>query len=165
MDEVVFTKQCSKMLYYGSQMLFIVLVPHCTQWKTLHPLWTNLYALFISLTSLHLTGPYLRWHNFTWTDWLWSDPVSHGWDQSLWLFRCIQQCSPGFTRISEGRYLGRCVGCNCHGHSDECDDAGQCLVSKGQIPCDQFLHNFSVTSLTRWQQVHNSSANLLPACC
>ena len=47
--------------------------------------------------------------------------------QTVWLFH-VQQCTPGFTRVPGGRYLGECVGCNCHGHSDECDESGQCLV-------------------------------------
>uniref|UniRef100_A0A1I8EZU5 Uncharacterized protein n=3 Tax=Wuchereria bancrofti TaxID=6293 RepID=A0A1I8EZU5_WUCBA len=32
-----------------------------------------------------------------------------------------QQCSPGYYRVSNGRYLGSCVSCNCNGHSGSCD--------------------------------------------
>ncbi|KAM3726093.1 Laminin-like protein [Dirofilaria immitis] len=32
-----------------------------------------------------------------------------------------QQCSPGYHRVSNGRYLGSCVPCNCNGHSGSCD--------------------------------------------
>ncbi|VBB28863.1 unnamed protein product [Acanthocheilonema viteae] len=32
-----------------------------------------------------------------------------------------QQCSPGYYRVNNGRYLGSCVPCNCNGHSGSCD--------------------------------------------
>ena len=40
-----------------------------------------------------------------------------------------EQCSPGFRRTEEkGEYIGQCVGCNCHGHSNECDPrTGLCV--------------------------------------
>ncbi|VDM96599.1 unnamed protein product [Thelazia callipaeda] len=39
-----------------------------------------------------------------------------------------QQCSPGYYRVNNGRYLGACVPCNCSGHSGSCDaDTGICF--------------------------------------
>ncbi|VDK75274.1 unnamed protein product [Litomosoides sigmodontis] len=32
-----------------------------------------------------------------------------------------QQCSPGYYRVNNGRYLGSCVPCNCNGHSGSCN--------------------------------------------
>ncbi|XP_064815894.1 laminin subunit alpha-5-like, partial [Oncorhynchus masou masou] len=38
-----------------------------------------------------------------------------------------QQCSPGYYRDTKGLFLGRCVPCNCNGHSDQClDGSGVC---------------------------------------
>uniref|UniRef100_A0A3Q2XUA3 Uncharacterized protein n=1 Tax=Hippocampus comes TaxID=109280 RepID=A0A3Q2XUA3_HIPCM len=40
-----------------------------------------------------------------------------------------QKCAPGFYRDAIGLFLGKCVPCNCHGHSDQClDGSGICLV-------------------------------------
>ncbi|XP_051914619.1 laminin subunit alpha-5 isoform X3 [Hippocampus zosterae] len=39
-----------------------------------------------------------------------------------------QKCAPGFYRDAIGLFLGKCVPCNCHGHSDQClDGSGICL--------------------------------------
>ncbi|XP_069740233.1 laminin subunit alpha-5 isoform X2 [Narcine bancroftii] len=39
-----------------------------------------------------------------------------------------QNCSPGYYRDTKGLFLGKCVPCNCNGHSDQClDGSGQCL--------------------------------------
>ncbi|XP_077572690.1 laminin subunit alpha-5 isoform X2 [Stigmatopora nigra] len=39
-----------------------------------------------------------------------------------------QKCAPGFYRDSIGLFLGKCVPCNCNGHSDQCMDvSGICL--------------------------------------
>ncbi|KAM3872260.1 laminin subunit alpha-5 [Diretmus argenteus] len=39
-----------------------------------------------------------------------------------------QQCAPGYYRDTKGLFLGKCVPCNCHGHSDRClDGSGICL--------------------------------------
>uniref|UniRef100_A0A8K9UV88 Laminin subunit alpha-5 n=1 Tax=Oncorhynchus mykiss TaxID=8022 RepID=A0A8K9UV88_ONCMY len=38
-----------------------------------------------------------------------------------------QQCSPGYYRDTKGLFLGKCVPCNCNGHSDQClDGSGVC---------------------------------------
>ncbi|XP_037101771.1 laminin subunit alpha-5 isoform X1 [Syngnathus acus] len=39
-----------------------------------------------------------------------------------------QKCAPGFYRDAIGLFLGKCVPCNCHGHSDKClDGSGICM--------------------------------------
>ncbi|XP_061114000.1 laminin subunit alpha-5 isoform X1 [Conger conger] len=39
-----------------------------------------------------------------------------------------QQCAPGFYRDTKGLFLGKCVPCSCHGHSDLClDGTGVCV--------------------------------------
>ncbi|XP_036446627.1 laminin subunit alpha-5 isoform X2 [Colossoma macropomum] len=39
-----------------------------------------------------------------------------------------QQCAPGFYRDTKGLFLGKCVPCNCNGHSDQClDGSGVCV--------------------------------------
>uniref|UniRef100_A0A8K9X878 Laminin subunit alpha-5 n=1 Tax=Oncorhynchus mykiss TaxID=8022 RepID=A0A8K9X878_ONCMY len=44
-----------------------------------------------------------------------------------------QQCSPGYYRDTKGLFLGKCVPCNCNGHSDQClDGSGVCEVSNCQ---------------------------------
>ncbi|XP_042095481.1 laminin subunit alpha-3 isoform X1 [Ovis aries] len=39
-----------------------------------------------------------------------------------------QGCSPGYYRENKGLYTGRCVPCNCNGHSNRCQDgSGVCI--------------------------------------
>ncbi|XP_066526408.1 laminin subunit alpha-5 isoform X2 [Hoplias malabaricus] len=39
-----------------------------------------------------------------------------------------QKCAPGFYRDTKGLFLGKCVPCNCNGHSDRClDGSGICV--------------------------------------
>ncbi|XP_017342550.1 laminin subunit alpha-5 isoform X1 [Ictalurus punctatus] len=39
-----------------------------------------------------------------------------------------QRCAPGYYRDTKGLFLGKCVPCNCNGHSDQClDGSGICL--------------------------------------
>lgn len=39
-----------------------------------------------------------------------------------------QKCAPGYYRDTIGLFLGKCVPCNCHGHSDQClDGSGLCM--------------------------------------
>lgn len=41
-----------------------------------------------------------------------------------------QDCAPGYYRDVKGPFLGRCVPCQCHGHSDRClPGSGVCVVS------------------------------------
>uniref|UniRef100_A0A4W5JWR5 Laminin EGF-like domain-containing protein n=1 Tax=Hucho hucho TaxID=62062 RepID=A0A4W5JWR5_9TELE len=45
----------------------------------------------------------------------------------LLLFLPLQQCAPGYYRDTKGLFLGKCVPCNCNGHSDQClDGSGVC---------------------------------------
>ncbi|XP_028307698.1 laminin subunit alpha-5 isoform X2 [Gouania willdenowi] len=47
---------------------------------------------------------------------------------SNYLGDSCQKCSPGFYRDTVGLFLGKCVPCNCNGHSDQCvDGSGRCL--------------------------------------
>ncbi|KAF6730213.1 Laminin subunit alpha-5 [Oryzias melastigma] len=40
-----------------------------------------------------------------------------------------QKCAPGYYRDTIGLFMGKCVPCNCNGHSDQClDGSGVCLV-------------------------------------
>ncbi|XP_043946347.1 laminin subunit alpha-5 [Protopterus annectens] len=39
-----------------------------------------------------------------------------------------QECAPGFYRDTKGLFLGKCVPCNCNGHSDQClPSSGICV--------------------------------------
>ncbi|XP_072098440.1 laminin subunit alpha-5 isoform X1 [Mobula birostris] len=39
-----------------------------------------------------------------------------------------QDCAPGYYRDTKGLFLGKCVPCNCNGHSDQClDGSGICI--------------------------------------
>nr|XP_025862311.1 laminin subunit alpha-3 [Vulpes vulpes] len=43
-------------------------------------------------------------------------------------FKPSQGCSPGYYRDNRGSYTGRCVPCNCNGHSNRCQDgSGICI--------------------------------------
>ncbi|XP_045705786.1 laminin subunit alpha-3 isoform X2 [Phyllostomus hastatus] len=43
-------------------------------------------------------------------------------------FKPSQGCSPGYYRDNKGVYTGRCVPCNCNGHSNRCQDgSGICI--------------------------------------
>ncbi|XP_061662817.1 laminin subunit alpha-5 isoform X5 [Syngnathoides biaculeatus] len=45
-----------------------------------------------------------------------------------YLGNSCQKCGPGFYRDTIGLFLGKCVPCNCHGHSDHClDGLGICM--------------------------------------
>lgn len=65
-----------------------------------------------------------------------------------------QRCAPGYYRDTKGLFLGKCVPCNCNGHSDQClDGSGICLVSSFQLhkssPFSKKLH-FITTELLRY---------------
>ena len=41
----------------------------------------------------------------------------------------LQKCAPGYYRDTIGLFLGKCIPCNCNGHSDQClDGSGICVV-------------------------------------
>lgn len=47
------------------------------------------------------------------------------------VFCLVQECAPGYYRDTIGLFLGKCVPCNCNGHSDHClDGSGICVVRK-----------------------------------
>uniref|UniRef100_A0A3Q2PMX0 Laminin, alpha 3 n=1 Tax=Fundulus heteroclitus TaxID=8078 RepID=A0A3Q2PMX0_FUNHE len=48
-------------------------------------------------------------------------------DPEVSFFRCNFKCAPGYYRDTIGLFLGKCVPCNCNGHSDQClDGSGIC---------------------------------------
>ncbi|KAL4655456.1 laminin subunit alpha-5 isoform X1 [Arapaima gigas] len=63
-----------------------------------------------------------------------------------------QQCAPGYYRDTKGLFLGKCVPCNCNGHSDQClDGLGICVNCQHNTAGDHcekcqggFLSNSSV---------------------
>ncbi|XP_054439429.1 laminin subunit alpha-3 isoform X2 [Pteronotus mesoamericanus] len=56
-------------------------------------------------------------------------PPGQGNQQASYVeFKPSQGCSPGYYRDNKGPYTGRCVPCNCNGHSNRCqDDSGICI--------------------------------------
>ncbi|KAM9055333.1 laminin subunit alpha-3 isoform 4-T5 [Megaptera novaeangliae] len=44
-------------------------------------------------------------------------------------FKPSQGCSPGYYRDNKGLYTGRCVPCNCNGHSNRCQDGSGICIS------------------------------------
>uniref|UniRef100_A0A9J8D7J6 Laminin, alpha 5 n=1 Tax=Cyprinus carpio carpio TaxID=630221 RepID=A0A9J8D7J6_CYPCA len=57
-----------------------------------------------------------------------------------------QKCAPGYYRDTKGLFLGKCVPCNCNGHSDECvDGSGICVNCRHNTAgnhCEQCLGGF-----------------------
>lgn len=49
-----------------------------------------------------------------------------------------QECAPGYYRDTKGLFLGRCVPCQCHGHSDRClPGSGTCVGCQHNTEGDQ----------------------------
>ncbi|XP_005362806.1 laminin subunit alpha-5 [Microtus ochrogaster] len=49
-----------------------------------------------------------------------------------------QECAPGYYRDVKGLFLGRCVPCQCHGHSDRClPGSGTCVSCQHNTEGDQ----------------------------
>lgn len=47
----------------------------------------------------------------------------------VYLF-CKQSCEPGYRRVDDIVYGGRCQPCQCHQHAEKCDpNTGKCIVS------------------------------------
>ncbi|XP_061621466.1 laminin subunit alpha-5 isoform X2 [Phyllopteryx taeniolatus] len=73
-----------------------------------------------------------------------------------YLGNSCQKCAPGFYRDTIGLFLGKCVPCNCHGHSDQCfDGSGICMNCQHDTAgnhCEKcqggFLGNSSVDGKT-----------------
>ncbi|KAK4879912.1 hypothetical protein RN001_008058 [Aquatica leii] len=57
-----------------------------------------------------------------------------------------EDCDVGYTRATEGIYLGLCELCSCNGHSNECDpETGDCLNCRDHTTgpnCDQCLPGY-----------------------
>nr|XP_009294934.1 laminin subunit alpha-5 isoform X1 [Danio rerio] len=57
-----------------------------------------------------------------------------------------QQCAPGYYRDNKGLFLGKCVPCNCNGHSDQClDGSGICVNCRHNTAgnhCEKCLGGF-----------------------
>lgn len=54
-----------------------------------------------------------------------------------------EDCDIGYTRATEGLYLGLCEPCSCGGHSNECDaETGDCLVISQSIYTNTILIYF-----------------------
>uniref|UniRef100_A0A671KLI3 Laminin subunit alpha-5-like n=1 Tax=Sinocyclocheilus anshuiensis TaxID=1608454 RepID=A0A671KLI3_9TELE len=57
-----------------------------------------------------------------------------------------QKCAPGYYRDTKGLFLGKCVPCNCNGHSDEClHGSGICVNCHHNTAgnhCEQCLGGF-----------------------
>ncbi|CAO2577350.1 Laminin subunit alpha-5 [Lemmus lemmus] len=52
-----------------------------------------------------------------------------------------QECAPGYYRDIKGLFLGRCVPCQCHGHSDRClPGSGTCVNCQHNTEGDQCEH-------------------------
>ncbi|XP_073926279.1 laminin subunit alpha-3 isoform X3 [Castor canadensis] len=61
-----------------------------------------------------------------------------------------QGCSPGYYRDNKGLYTGRCVPCNCNGHSNRCQD--------GSGICINCQHNTAGEHCERCKEGHYGNA-------
>ncbi|XP_042817416.1 laminin subunit alpha-3 isoform X3 [Panthera tigris] len=62
----------------------------------------------------------------------------------------VEGCSPGYYRDSKGAYTGRCVPCNCNGHSNRCQD--------GSGICINCQHNTAGEHCERCKEGHYGNA-------
>nr|XP_035954011.1 laminin subunit alpha-3 isoform X7 [Halichoerus grypus] len=65
-------------------------------------------------------------------------------------FKPSQGCSPGYYRDNKGPYTGRCVPCNCNGHSNRCQD--------GSGICINCQHNTAGEHCERCREGHYGNA-------
>uniref|UniRef100_A0A672MXZ0 Laminin, alpha 5 n=1 Tax=Sinocyclocheilus grahami TaxID=75366 RepID=A0A672MXZ0_SINGR len=72
-----------------------------------------------------------------------------------------QKCAPGYYRDTKGLFLGKCVPCNCNGHSDEClDGSGICLNCRHNTAgnhCEQCQGGFHGNNIVDGHAVSCSS--------
>uniref|UniRef100_A0AAV2LXJ7 Laminin subunit alpha-5 n=1 Tax=Knipowitschia caucasica TaxID=637954 RepID=A0AAV2LXJ7_KNICA len=72
-----------------------------------------------------------------------------------------QNCAPGFYRDTIGLFLGKCVPCNCNGHSDQClDGSGICVNCRHNTAgdhCEKCLGGFMGNNSLDGQAVSCSS--------
>ncbi|KAA8582349.1 hypothetical protein FQN60_009089 [Etheostoma spectabile] len=72
-----------------------------------------------------------------------------------------QKCAPGYYRDTIGLFLGKCVPCNCNGHSDHClDGSGICLNCQHNTAgdhCERCLGGFLGNNSLDGQAVSCSS--------
>ncbi|TRY84024.1 hypothetical protein DNTS_013565, partial [Danionella cerebrum] len=72
-----------------------------------------------------------------------------------------QQCAPGYYRDNKGLFLGKCVPCNCNGHSDQClDGSGICVNCRDNTAgnhCEKCLGGFHQNNTVDGHSVSCSS--------
>ncbi|KAI5095781.1 laminin subunit alpha-5 isoform X1 [Silurus meridionalis] len=72
-----------------------------------------------------------------------------------------QRCAPGYYRDTKGLFLGKCVPCNCNGHSDQClDGSGICVSCRHNMAgdhCEKCLGGFHSNSTVDGHAVSCSS--------
>uniref|UniRef100_A0A8C1MWR1 Laminin subunit alpha-5 n=1 Tax=Cyprinus carpio TaxID=7962 RepID=A0A8C1MWR1_CYPCA len=72
-----------------------------------------------------------------------------------------QKCSPGYYRDTKGLFLGKCVPCNCNGHSNEClDGSGICVNCRHNTAgshCEQCQGGFHGNNIVDGHAVSCSS--------
>ncbi|XP_032815544.2 laminin subunit alpha-5 [Petromyzon marinus] len=85
-------------------------------------------------------------------------PVEQCFCPSSYRGESCQECAPGYYRDTRGPYLGRCLPCDCNGHSDQCEH--------GTGACLRCQHNTQGESCERCQPGHvgNASAGAAQPC-
>uniref|UniRef100_A0A9J7XYR4 Laminin subunit alpha-5 n=1 Tax=Cyprinus carpio carpio TaxID=630221 RepID=A0A9J7XYR4_CYPCA len=72
-----------------------------------------------------------------------------------------QKCAPGYYRDTKGLFLGKCVPCNCNGHSNEClDGSGICVNCRHNTAgshCEQCQGGFHGNNIVDGHAVSCSS--------
>ncbi|CAM9703411.1 unnamed protein product [Lampetra planeri] len=79
-------------------------------------------------------------------------PVEQCFCPSSYRGESCQECAPGYYRDTRGPYLGRCLPCDCNGHSDQCEH--------GTGACLRCQHNTQGESCERCQPGHVGNASV-----
>ncbi|XP_021120763.1 laminin subunit alpha-3 [Heterocephalus glaber] len=99
----------------------------------------ELMVLLSGLERLSIRGLYFTETQRLTLSWVGLDVLSHeGSEPAPLVEKCTcppgymgdscQSCSPGYYRDYRGLYTGLCIPCNCHGHSNRCQDgSGICI--------------------------------------